>query len=217
MGKESCLFGALSFLRPRFEGLLTCSLPDPSPSSRRERVVHIEKPGSEIPQDSVLPAVPAEHQSARARTIRQVRSIYTDVPCESAALERAYGARLAQPGDVAALGFQLLAHEAQEVFAALLLNGKHRVVGFIEVSRGTLTTSLVHPREVFGPALRENAAALIVLHNHPSGDPEPSAEDLSVTERLKRAGELLGIPMLDHVIVGDSPTSFVSLRERLNL
>jgi DNA repair protein RadC len=71
----------------------------------------------------------------------------------------------------------------------------------------------VHPREVFGPAVREGAAALIVVHNHPSGDPEPSAEDLSVTRRLIEAGELLGVPLLDHVVVGD--VGYVSIRERM--
>jgi DNA repair protein RadC len=78
---------------------------------------------------------------------------------------------------------------------------------------GTLTTSLVHPREVFRSAVREAAAALIAVHNHPSGDPEPSAEDLEVTRRLIEAGRLLGIPLLDHVVVGDG--AWVSLRERM--
>lgn len=105
-----------------------------------------------------------------------------------------------------------LREEAVEVFAVLLLDGKHRVSGMAEVSRGTLTTSLVHPREVFGPALRMGAAAVIVAHNHPSGNPEPSKEDLAVTRRLIEAGQLLGVPVLDHVIIGDS---FVSLRDRM--
>jgi DNA repair protein RadC len=71
----------------------------------------------------------------------------------------------------------------------------------------------VHPREVFRAAIREAAAALVVAHNHPSGDPEPSAEDLAVTERLRQAGEVLGIPLQDHVVIGDG--GYVSLRERL--
>ena len=71
------------------------------------------------------------------------------------------------------------------------------------MSEGTLSTSLVHPREVFGPALRGGAAAVIVAHNHPSGDPRPSAEDVSVTRRLQETGRLVGIPLLDHVVIGD--------------
>ena len=100
---------------------------------------------------------------------------------------------------------------SQEHFCVLLLDGRHRVLGDELVSLGTLTASLVHPREVFRPALRAGAAALILVHNHPSGDPEPSPEDRVVTQRLTRAGELLGIPVLDHVIVAER--GFRSLRD----
>jgi DNA repair protein RadC len=79
------------------------------------------------------------------------------------------------------------------------------------VSRGTLTASLVHPREVFRPAIREAAAALLLVHNHPSGDPAPSREDREITARLVQAGDLLGIPVLDHVVVAEG--GYRSLRE----
>jgi len=102
----------------------------------------------------------------------------------------------------------------RERFLVLLLDGKHRLKRREVVSEGTLTTSLVHPREVFRPAVRESAAAVVVVHNHPSGDPEPSLEDVEVTRRLIEAGRLLGIPLLDHVIVGDG--RFASLRERMS-
>jgi DNA repair protein RadC len=98
-----------------------------------------------------------------------------------------------------------------ERFLVVLLDGRHRVLREVATSQGTLTASLVHPREVFRPALREAAAALILVHNHPSGDPAPSPEDREVTARLVRAGELLGIPVLDHVIVAER--GFTSLRE----
>jgi DNA repair protein RadC len=81
------------------------------------------------------------------------------------------------------------------------------------VSQGTLTASLVHPREVFRPALRESAAAVVLVHNHPSGDPTPSREDIEITERLMRAGELLGVPVLDHVVVAER--GYRSLRDDL--
>jgi DNA repair protein RadC len=100
----------------------------------------------------------------------------------------------------------------RERFCALLLDGKHRLLREVLVSEGTLNSSLVHPRDVFGAAVREGAGALIVVHNHPSGDPEPSAEDLAITQRLHEAGELLGIPLVDHVVVADG--GWVSLRER---
>lgn len=100
---------------------------------------------------------------------------------------------------------------AHERFLVVLLDGRHRVQREVLASQGTLTASLVHPREVFRPALQEGAAALVVVHNHPSGDPAPSREDLEVTRRLVRAGALLGIPVLDHVVVAER--GYVSLRE----
>ena len=100
----------------------------------------------------------------------------------------------------------------RETFWALLLDARHTLLSCERVSEGTLTTSLVHPREVFGPALRAGAAAVLVAHNHPSGDPEPSPEDLEVTRRLARAGELLGVPLVDHLVLGQA--AFVSLRDR---
>jgi len=133
---------------------------------------------------------------------------------ESPATEGLYGQAALQPATVAALLRPLLENESVEVFVALTLNAKHRSTGFHEVSRGTLTSSLVHPREVFGPALRMSAAAVIVAHNHPSGDPEPSNEDLAITRRLTQAGELLGVPLLDHIIIGQAGT-FTNLRERI--
>ncbi len=105
-----------------------------------------------------------------------------------------------------------VAGQEKEMFFALLLDSKNRLLRDEVVSIGTLTASLVHPREVFRPAIRESAASILVAHNHPSGDPSPSAEDLDVTARLRSAGELIGIPVLDHVILGAG--KFTSLAER---
>lgn len=96
----------------------------------------------------------------------------------------------------------LLDGRLKEVFLVVLLDAKNRPLRTERVSEGCLTWSVVHPREVFAPAVRESAGAVIVAHNHPSGDPTPSAQDVEVTARLQRAGELLGIPLLDHVVVG---------------
>jgi DNA repair protein RadC len=112
------------------------------------------------------------------------------------------GAQIRSPRDVHAHFGPLLAAEKKERFYAILLDSKNRVLGNLRISEGSLGASLVHPREAFRPAIRESAAAVIFLHNHPSGDPLPSAEDRQITGRLREAGELLGIPMLDHVIVG---------------
>ncbi|GFO67250.1 UPF0758 protein [Geomonas limicola] len=100
----------------------------------------------------------------------------------------------------------------KEYFMALLLDGKNRIIRRAQISEGSLNQSLVHPREVFNVAVRESAAALILLHNHPTGDPTPSPEDLEVTRRLCEAGELMGIKVLDHIIIGDG--SFYSFTER---
>lgn len=99
-----------------------------------------------------------------------------------------------------------------ETFGVLALDVRHRLKQETVVSVGCLTSSLVHPREVFQVAVAARAAALILFHNHPSGDPEPSAEDVSITRRLASAGTLMGIEVLDHVILGAG--RFVSLKER---
>lgn len=101
--------------------------------------------------------------------------------------------------------------EAQEVFGILILNTKNKIVAVHEISRGTLNSSSVHPREVFKPAVLHNAAAIICFHNHPSGDPEPSRDDIEVTKRLVEAGKIMGIEVLDHIIVGED--RYVSLKE----
>lgn len=99
-----------------------------------------------------------------------------------------------------------------EQFHVVLLDGKHRILRTILVSQGTLTSSPVHPRETFAHAVRESAAAVVLVHNHPSGDPAPSSDDLAITRRLTEAGLLLGITVLDHVVIGDG--RYVSLADR---
>lgn len=96
-----------------------------------------------------------------------------------------------------------LRYAAREQFVAVLLNSKNRVIATEVISEGTLTSSVVHAREVFAPALLHHAAAVIVAHNHPSGDPQPSCEDREVTAMLVKSGQVLGIPLLDHLIIGD--------------
>jgi DNA repair protein RadC len=100
----------------------------------------------------------------------------------------------------------------QEHFAALYVNARHQALKQETIFIGTLSSSLVHPREVFAPALECRAAAVIVAHNHPSGDPRPSAEDREATRRLRRAGELLGIELLDHLVVAEK--GLFSFREQ---
>jgi DNA repair protein RadC len=113
------------------------------------------------------------------------------------------GVPFANPRQIFEHYHALLRDLKREVFCVVLLDARHRVMRHEVVSEGSLTQSIVHPREVFLPAVRESAGAVVLVHNHPSGDPSPSDEDVAVTRRLVHASELLGIRVLDHVIVGD--------------
>jgi len=119
--------------------------------------------------------------------------------------------RIQGPGDVYILLGPRLRDLPQEEFHALLLDTRHRVVREALVTRGTLDASLISPREVFRLAVVEGAAAVILVHNHPSGDPSPSPNDWAVTRQIAEAGRTLGIPVLDHVILGEG--RFTSLAE----
>jgi DNA repair protein RadC len=112
------------------------------------------------------------------------------------------GEPITASGDVFRHFHARLAGLRQERFYVVLLDGKGRLMREVRVSEGTLTASLVHPREVFRCVIREAAASVILVHNHPSGDPEPSPEDVALTARLRAAGDLLGIRVLDHVVIG---------------
>lgn len=117
-----------------------------------------------------------------------------------------------RPEDAADLVMESMRHLRKEHFVCLFLNTKNRVLAQETVSIGTLDASLVHPREVFRAAMKHGAASMICIHNHPSGDPTPSREDVDITKRLMEAGELVGIEVLDHIVIGDN--QYVSLKER---
>ena len=132
--------------------------------------------------------------------LRELRLVYSAIPGTNGHHRK----QISCPRDAAAILRDRLTEEAVEVFGILMVDTKHRVTGWHGVSRGTLDSALVHPREVFCPAIRDMAAAIILAHNHPSGDPTPSRDDVALTKRLVEAGELLGIAVLDHVIIGDT-------------
>lgn len=111
--------------------------------------------------------------------------------------------RIRGPDDVFRLMAPRLRDLPHEQFHALLLNTQHRVLRDVLVTRGILDASLIHPREVFRPAILERAASVILVHNHPSGDPLPSSEDRAVTRQMNEAGRMIGIPVLDHVVVAN--------------
>jgi len=114
------------------------------------------------------------------------------------------------PDDAAALVMEEMRHFDREHFRAILLNTKNQVIGTDKVSVGTLNSSVVHPRELFRNAIKRGAASVILLHNHPSGDPAPSREDKDITHRVMEAGKIIGIEVLDHIIIGDN--KFISLK-----
>jgi DNA repair protein RadC len=115
------------------------------------------------------------------------------------------------PEDVARYVIPSLRFEQKEHFLAMFLDIRNRILALSTISVGSLTSSIAHPREVFREAIRYSAASVILVHNHPSGDPAPSREDIQLTKQMMKAGEIMGIPVLDHVVVaGDN---FVSLKE----
>ena len=121
----------------------------------------------------------------------------------AAAAPLSTGQRVTSSEDVFRHYQPLMRDLRREVFKAVLLDGKNAIIRDVTVSEGSLTLSIVHPREAFVPAVRESAAAVIFVHNHPSGDPEASPEDRALTRRLVSVGEIIGIRVLDHVIIGD--------------
>jgi DNA repair protein RadC len=150
-------------------------------------------------------------------TLKQMRP-YT-IPGFRIALVREAGVKLAErpslttPADAARVLAEYIGESDREVFVVAMLTVRHRLIGVHTVSVGCLTSAIVHPRETFRAAILCGAAALVIAHCHPSGDPEPSGEDLALTRRLAAAGTLLGIEILDHLVIGEAGR-FVSLRER---
>jgi DNA repair protein RadC len=119
---------------------------------------------------------------------------------------------ISTPNDVSRLLMEEMRYLKKEVFKIILLNTKNHVLKTLDISVGSLNSSIVHPREVFSEAVKAGCSGILLVHNHPSGDPEPSREDADTTERLVKAGAILGIKVLDHVIIGDG--RYISLKEK---
>ena len=119
--------------------------------------------------------------------------------------------RIKCPGDIANLFLERLRYEKKEHFKCLLINSRGEILEENEISIGDLNSSTSHPREAFGAAVRRSAGSVAFVHNHPSGDPQPSEADIDSTRRLVEAGHLLGIPVIDHIIIGDG--TYVSMKD----
>lgn len=120
--------------------------------------------------------------------------------------------KIKSPDDVSYLVMEEMRYLKREHFNIILLNTKNEVIAIENISIGSINASIVHPREVFVKAIKRTSSSIILVHNHPSGDPQPSREDISVTKRLVEVGKLIGIEVLDHVIIGDNV--YISLKEK---
>ena len=116
--------------------------------------------------------------------------------------------------DVVNYFIPLMRNLKKEIFKIVLLDSKNKILKDIVISQGSLTSSLVHPREVLNPAIKESAAAIVLIHNHPSGDPAPSQDDIEITHRLKQACDIVGIKVLDHIVIGEK-SHFSFLDEKM--
>jgi len=152
----------------------------------------------------------------KIKGIGEVKAV--QLACISELSKRMARARLKErtaftsPEDIAEYFMEEMRHKEQEELYVLMMDGKNRLLHYTPLFKGTVNASLVSPREVFIEAMRQQAVGIALLHNHPSGDPSPSREDILITRRIRETGELVGIPLIDHVIIGD--TRYVSMKER---
>ena len=121
--------------------------------------------------------------------------------------------QISSPYDCFEVLKKFIGNSDREILAVLTLDTKNKITSITQASIGSLNSSIVHPREVFKTAILSNSSSIIIGHNHPSGDPKPSKEDISITTRLKECGKILGIELLDHIIVGDE-NNYISLKEK---
>ena len=143
--------------------------------------------------------------------MRVIRPIFEEIVISEEMTKYFEGSSIRNSGDIYEL-FSYLSRETKEHFIAIHLDTKNKIVCVDTVSIGSLTSSIVHPREIFKSVLLSSAASIAVVHNHPSGTPEPSKDDINITKRLKEAGDFLGIPVIDHIIIGNG--SYISLIEK---
>ena len=120
--------------------------------------------------------------------------------------------RISSPKDVANLLINEMIDLKQEILKLIMLDTKNNILGIKDVFKGSLNSSIVHPREIFNEALKKSSSSIIICHNHPSGDPTPSKEDINITIRIKECSKIIGIDLLDHIIVGKK--KFISLKEK---
>jgi DNA repair protein RadC len=184
---------------------------DRSALSVAERILAMEETGISYLTDCTPEELCRIEGMGIAKSCKVVAAIELGKRIAQRPREKRYTA--GTPEDVAALYMEEMRHLKKEYFKVLFLNTKNEILSVENTSIGNLNSSIVHPREVFRSAVKKGAAAIIVIHNHPSGNPMPSQNDLDITRRLSEAGQLLGIPVLDHLIIGDGV--YISLKEKM--
>ncbi|RJO59868.1 DNA repair protein RadC [candidate division WS5 bacterium] len=150
-------------------------------------------------------------KNAKCLRLRIIRPVFEDIAISELSEKYFHGKSIRNSRDIYEL-FSHLSRETKEHFIAIHLDTKNRIICVDTISIGSLTSSIVHPREVFKSVLLSSAASIALVHNHPSGAPEPSRDDIDITTRLKEAGNFLGIPVIDHIIIGNG--SYISLIEK---
>ena len=155
-------------------------------------------------------------QLLKIKGIGKVKSIQilclAELARRMAKAEAALGLDFSSPDSIARYYMEDLRHKKREVMKLLLLNTRSRLISEMDVSTGTINSTLVSPRELFVEALQKNAVSIILLHNHPSGDPTPSRQDIQINEKLKQCAKMFEIELLDHIIIGDG--DYVSITRR---
>lgn len=164
-----------------------------------------------IPTDTSRTRGTPEHKKKECTSAKRIQVVGVRMVRETSSILYP-GRRIRRPQDAAELFRQFIGECDREVFSILCLNIKNEPTAIHMVSTGTLNNSLVHPRETFKLAILANSAAIIACHNHPSGEADPSSEDINVSKRIQQSGDLLGIDLLDHIILGQN--SYVSMKER---
>ena len=158
--------------------------------------------GSAIPQE--LAEIPGVGEAKSCQIVAAI-----ELGKRMSAKPKSRRLKIGSPEDIASVFMEEMRYLKKESFRILLLNTKYEIISVENISTGNISSSIVDPRDVFNPAIRKSAGAIALIHNHPSGNPDPSDDDIKVTERLKRAGELLKISVVEHIIIGDGTyTSF---------
>lgn len=174
------------------------------------RVLSLDQSGLEFLSQSSLEELMAVEGIGRCKAAQILSAI--ELGKRLAAYNKQDSLQITSPLDVVNLLMEEMRNFKKEYFKIIMLNIKNKIIAINDISIGSLNSSIVHPREVFKDAIKRSSASIILTHNHPSGDPTPSRQDIAVSKRLYECGELLGIKVLDHIIIGNN--KYISLKEK---